>query len=192
MNVDASMQAKKKWKTIVISTGEKIFAGKLAEASIQPQAGQMVRLMDIPEPESSEYGFFEDIHDHESGIAFVEAVQQAAVTHHGHIAPAFIERLIGTGHAEIEARLKAYLDKHTRKLCGDDADGQVNRVAGHFLLCAFAGKLATEWGLLPWEASDAFRAVKKCFRGWLAARGSSGAMEDKAIIDRTKLFITKP
>jgi len=188
---DAKLKRTKKWRVTFISTGEKALAGKLAEAGLDPQGGQAVRFLNIPAPENSDYGFFEDIHDFESANAFANAIKQAAVSHYGHIAPAFIARLIETGHAEIEARLKEYLNKNIGKLCGEDADGQVKRVAGHFLLCAFAGRLATEWGLLPWETNDAFRAAKKCYRGWLATRGTTGAMEDKALIDRVRLFITE-
>ena len=190
MNANASMQNTKAWRTIVISTGEKTFEGKLAEVNLQPQAGQTVRFLNIPAPENSEHGFFEDIHDHASGVAFADAIKQAAVTNYGHIATAFIRKLIEVGHPEIEAQLKDYLDRNITKLCKEDADGQVGRVAKHFLLCAFAGRLAAEWGILPWEKGDASRAVSKCFRGWLAVRGTTGAMEEKDLINRVKRFIT--
>jgi putative DNA primase/helicase len=191
LTVNTTLQSKKAWRTIVISTGEKTFTGKLAEAGIKPQAGQVVRLLDVSAPKDSLHGFFEDIHadEFESGNAFANAIKQAAAAHYGHVAPAFIKRLIKAGHDEIAERLKNYLASNTAKLCGEGVDPQVERVSGHFLLCAFAGRLATEWGILPWKEGDAFSAVKACFQDWLATRGSTGAFEDKALITHVKRFI---
>jgi uncharacterized protein (DUF927 family) len=45
--------------------------------------------------------------------------------------------------------------------------------------------------LLPWEVKAPFRAAKACFKDWLRTRGTTGAMEDKALIDRTRLFLTE-
>ena len=190
-------QGTSSWRTIAISSGEKTFKEKLAEAKHPAQAGQLVRFLDIPAPESNLDGFFfEDIHGHDSGKAFVEAIKQAAVTNYGHIAPRFIKHLIETGHSNIETRLIAYLARYAGKLYGEEADPQAQRVAGHFTLCAFAGRLAAEWGLVPWKKGDAFRAIKACFQGYVATRGTTGAMEDKPIFDNVmhnikKLDLTK-
>ena len=191
MKENATLQKSQAWRTIVISTGEQTFEKMLTNAGIRPKAGQLVRFLDVSAPKDSQHGFFEDIHadEFESGNAFANAIKQAAATHYGHVAPAFIKCLIKAGHDKIEERLKAYLARNINTLCGEGVDPQVERVAGHFLLCAFAGRIAAEWGILPWETRDAFRAVKSCFQGWLAIRGSTGAMEDKAIITHVKRFI---
>ena len=188
MKANGKMQATEGWQVIAISTGEKTFEEKLAEAGLKSKAGQLVRFLNISAPTDGE-GFFEDIHEFDSANAFANAIKQAVVMHYGHVAPAFIKHLIEAGHAEIETRLKRYLDNNSDKLCDEDADGQVKRVAGHFLLCAFAGKLAIEWELLPWENKDVVRSIKACFQAWLSTRGTTGPMEDKALIEHVKRFI---
>ena len=75
------------------------------------------------------------------------------------------------------------------RLCLDGVSGQVQRVARRFLLCAAAGEMAAEWGLLPWRKGEALQAVKTCFDAWLAIRGGSGPAEDTAILEQVKLFI---
>ncbi|MDL2291176.1 hypothetical protein LJC09_03640, partial [Desulfovibrio sp. OttesenSCG-928-F20] len=63
------------------------------------------------------------------------------------------------------------------------------RVAGRFHLCAVAGELATEWGLLPWKEGDAKRAAQKCFKAWLDHRGGTGAAEDATVVRQVTLFL---
>jgi uncharacterized protein (DUF927 family) len=62
-------------------------------------------------------------------------------------------------------------------------------VAGRFLLCAAAGEMAVEWGILPWAKGDALAAVKKCFDAWIENRGGTGAAEDRNIIEQVTLFL---
>lgn len=73
--------------------------------------------------------------------------------------------------------------------CPADASSQVERVARRFALCAAAGEMAAEWGLLPWAKGGALQAVKACFDAWLVLRGGSGAAEDTAILEQVTFFI---
>lgn len=65
----------------------------------------------------------------------------------------------------------------------------MERVGRRFALCAAAGEMAADWGLLPWGKGEALQAVKNCFDAWLAQRGGAGAAEDAAIVEQVTLFI---
>ena len=184
---DGSARAVRSWRCMILSTGEKGLAEKIAEEGGRVQAGQMVRLIDVPADAGAGMGIFEDLHGHESPRVFADALRHAAATDHGHAARFFIGKFLEA--PDIAAQLHAALDAGLSILCPAEASGQVQRVARRFLLCAVAGEMATDWGLLPWSNGEALQAVKACFDAWLAVRGGSGAAEDDAIIAQVSLFI---
>jgi putative DNA primase/helicase len=185
---DGSAKETKSWRCMVLSTGEKGLAEKIVEEGGRVQAGQLVRLIDIPADAGAGFGLFEDLHGHESPQAFADAVKQAAAAHYGHAAREFIGAIQGS-RDEAASELRNFHVGGVPLLCPDDASGQVQRVARRFLLCAAAGERAAEWGLLPWKKGEALQAVKVCFDAWLTLRGGAGATEDTAIVEQVSLFI---
>lgn len=185
---DGSARAARSWRCMVLSTGEKGLAEKIAEEGGRVQAGQAVRLIDVPADAGAGMGIFEDLHGHESPQAFADALKLAASTDYGHAARAFISKVQQCREESTNTLYKG-LEAGLSHLCPADADGQVKRVTRRFLLCALAGEMAAEWELLPWKQGQALAAVKVCFDAWLSHRGGTGAAEDTAIIEQVKLFI---
>jgi putative DNA primase/helicase len=185
---DGSAKDARSWRCMVLSTGEKGLADKILEEGGRVQAGQTVRLVDVPADAGAGMGIFENLHGHKSPRAFADAIKNAAATNYGHVARAFISEILSR-QATVAAELHEFLIVGLSLLCPDKASGQVQRVARRFLLCAAAGEMAAEWGLLPWVKGEALEAVKTCFNAWLALRGGSGAAEDTAIINQVTLFI---
>lgn len=185
---DGSAKPAKDWRVMYLSTGEKGLEAAIAEFGGKVTAGQLVRLVDIPADAGAGMGVFENIHDCSTSQEFADALNAAAATHYGHLAPAFIARVIENKDAVI-AKLTGGLTPKLAKLCGDDPGGQVGRVAKRFHLCAVAGELAAEWGLVPWPKGEATRAVTKCFKAWLEYRGGTGAAENMAIVRQLELFL---
>lgn len=185
---DGSARTAKSWRCMVLSTGEKGLAEKIAEEGGKVQAGQLVRLVDVPADAGAGMGIFENIHGHESPRAFADAIKRASVADYGHAARAFIVK-VQEGREQLQKDLHVALDSAVKKLCPAEASGQVQRVARRFALCAAAGEMSVEWGLLSWEKGEALAAVKTCFEAWLVHRGGSGAAEDTAILEQVALFI---
>lgn len=185
---DGSARTARSWRCMVLSTGEKGLAEKIAEEGGRVQAGQAVRLIDVPADAGAGMGIFEDLHGQESPQAFADAIKHAAATHYGHAARAFIATFQENRDDATNTLHKA-LSAGLSQLCPDNADGQVQRVARRFLLCALAGEMAAEWRLLPWSQGEALAAVKVCFETWLVRRGGMGAAEDAAIVEQVTLFI---
>lgn len=185
---DGSTRRAKSWRCTILSTGEKGLAEKIAEDGGRVQAGQTVRLIDVPADAGAGMGIFENLHGFESPQAFADAIKRAAAIHYGHAARAFICK-IQEHREDVTSTLNRGLEAGMQALCPSDADGQVKRVAKRFLLCAMAGEMASEWGLLSWEQGEALAAVKVCFDAWLSFRGGSGAAEDTAIVEQVRLFI---
>jgi putative DNA primase/helicase len=185
---DGSARRAKDWRGILLSTGEKSLSDKIIEEGGRVQAGQTVRLIDVPADAGSGLGIFEDLHGHADARVFADAIKQSAATHYGHAARGFIRSIIENREAAVSA-LNAFLTDGVSLLCHDGASGQVQRVAKRFLLCAVAGEMASEWGILPWAKGESLAAVKVCFAAWLAARGGEAPAEETSILEQVTLFI---
>ena len=81
------------------------------------------------------------------------------------------------------------LDTLVNQLCTSSVDGQVKRAAARFCLCLTAGLLAVKFDVLPLTAEDIAKGINKCFEAWLAERGTTGALENAQIVERTKQFL---
>lgn len=185
---DGSARTPKEWRIMFLSTGEKGLEEVITEEGGKVKAGQAVRLIDIPADAGAGMGLFENIHDHDSPTAFADAIKKTASKHYGYVSRSFIARVLKEGDT-VNEKLSSGLPKYLKKLCGDDADGQVDRVAKYFHLCAVAGELAAEWELLPWKKHEASRAIRTCFQAWLDRRGGTDAAEDTAILRQVTLFL---
>lgn len=185
---DGSAKAIRSWRCMVLSTGEKGLAEKIADEGGHVQAGQSVRLIDVPADAGAGMGIFEDLHGNESPQAFADALKRAAATDYGHAARAFISKVQEHREKAISS-LSQFLAEGLPLLCPDGVSGQVQRVARRFLLCAAAGEMSAEWGIFPWEKGEALQATRKCFDAWLSLRGGAGSAEDTAILERVTFFI---
>ena len=82
------------WRLLFLSTGEHSLEQHIAEAGQRIQAGQEVRLVDVPADAGTGYGLFEDLHASENGKAFADHLRGEATTHHyGHAGRAFVAAL---------------------------------------------------------------------------------------------------
>lgn len=186
---DGSAKAIKSWRTLVLSTGEVSLADRIKEEGFRVQAGQTVRLIDIPADAGAGLGLFEDLHGFASPRELSDAIRKAAATHYGHPSRAFIKK-IQENRADFEQALARFMSDGLSAICDDqDASGQVQRVAKRLLLCAVAGEMATEWGIFPWTQGEALDAAKRCFQAWLSLRGGMGAAEDTAILSDVCRFL---
>ena len=172
----------------MLSTGEKGLAEKIDEEGGRVQAGQSVRLIDVPANAGAGFGLFEDLHGHADAREFADALRYSAAKHYGHAGRAFIRELVKHDATAVH-EIHEFLSSGIPLLCPDGASGQVQRVAKRFLLCAAAGEAAAGWGLLPWNKGEALSSVKKCFDAWLEHRGGAGAAEDTAIVEQVMLFV---
>lgn len=154
---------------------------------IQAKAGQEVRLIGIPAvSRDAQYGVFEDIHDLPNGAEFSKYLCLAAGSNYGTPFKAYIAKIapnIDTVRAQWD---KFLYDRDW--FISVDSDGQVRRAKHRFLLVAFAGELATEYGITGWNIGDAINAAKNCFHEWIENRGGTESREKKRILDQVKKF----
>ncbi|RHZ98855.1 DUF927 domain-containing protein [Cereibacter sphaeroides] len=178
------------WRVLFLSSGEISLAQKMAEDGRQHRAmaGQEVRIVDIVADAGRGMGLFEDLHSFKTADAFARHLKAATAKHHGHAAIAFLEELVPKVKVYRE-RAAAFVKGFHEAHCPPGADGQVSRVLARFALVTAAGELATEFGVLPWQAGDASHGAAVCFEAWMRGRGGSGAAEDREAVALVRRFI---
>ena len=80
-----------RWRSSVLSTGERSIATTMAEGGHRIKAGQTVRLLDVPAQRT--FGAWDNLHQFATGTAFSDALKREAATHYGHAGRAFLEKL---------------------------------------------------------------------------------------------------
>lgn len=177
-----------RWRSSVLSTGERSIATTMAEGGNRIKAGQTVRLLDVPAQRA--HGAWDNLHQHASGTAFSDAIKRAAVTDYGHAGRAFLEKLT----RDHESNFSDYLDtiKALPELQAAGDEGQAKRVAARFAVLALAGELATSYGVTGWAEGEAIKAAGVGFAAWQSLRGAvHGNAEHNQITERIVSFIER-
>jgi len=66
---------------------------------------------------------------------------------------------------------------------------EVGRIAARFALAAFAGELATRFGVTGWTQGDAMKAGLRCFNDWLNESGGAMGADEKALFSQVATFL---
>ncbi|MBK9655065.1 MAG: DUF927 domain-containing protein [Rhodanobacteraceae bacterium] len=185
---DGSLRAPATWRVLFLSTGEIGLANLMQEAGGRERGGMAVRVVDLPADAGAGLGVFDVVPEGMRPGEFADALRAAASRYHGTAINGFLDAL--TKNLE-QARgfLREYVPNLAADLAGNDAAGQVRRVAQRFALIAAGGRLASEYGITGWEAWEAPDAVRRCFADWLANRGSKGESEPAAMLAAVRHFL---
>ncbi|MDN6336988.1 MAG: DUF927 domain-containing protein [Halomonas sp.] len=182
-NRNGSARQARRWRIALLSSGERTLAGHMSEAGQRPKAGQSVRLLDIPAKQT--HGTFDTLHNCDDGRAFADHLKSEVTRHHGHLGPAFIEKLIRDTR-DLPAEIERF-----SKLPYFDTDHPLHgRAAKALVLIALAGELATEYGLTGWREGEALDAAADALKGWKSLQGSVQT-EHEQILASVRTFIER-
>ncbi|WP_084153788.1 DUF927 domain-containing protein [Simplicispira psychrophila] len=175
-----------RWRSSVLSTGERSITTTMAEGGHRIKAGQTVRLLDVPA--QRQYGAWDCLHQFASGTEFSDALKREAATHYGHAGRAFLEKLSRDHDTSFSAALDAI-----KALPGLQGEGsQAARAAARFAVLALAGELATTYGVTGWPKGAAIEAAAVGFAAWQSLRGpDKGNSERGQIADRINGFLER-
>ena len=167
-------RAKLSWRLLALSSGERSLSEHAAIGGNAAHAGAELRMVDV-NAGTRTHRAFDDLHGL-AGADFHRLLTVAVGAHHGHIGPAFVEKLLARddrpGLLEDFARVRA-------KFREDNA--QAGRVADRFAVIALAGEMAIAFGLLPWTQGSALADCQLLYDEWLSRVGSGNA-EDRQIL----------
>lgn len=172
-----------RWRIAILSSGERTLAAHMSEAGQRPKAGQAVRLLDIPA--KRKYGAFDCLHHLSDGRAFADHLKSEVTRHHGHLGPAFIERLVKE-RRDLAAIVSQFTD--SPKFSTDHP--LQGRAAKALVLIGLAGELATEYGLTGWREGEALKAAEVALKGWRTFQGGVQT-EHEQILVSVRAFIER-
>lgn len=187
---EGDARSAKRFRNLVLSSGEKSLSDLMAQSGQTVMAGQEVRMIEIAADAGCGYGAFENIHGARTSQEFAEQLKRATLENHGHAGRSFVQALTDP---ELQPRLidriKATIQRFVDAYVPAEAVGQVGRVGRRFGLVAAAGELCIELGILPWPEGEALDACRKCFMAWIDLRGGIGNHEETQAIAQVHRFI---
>ncbi|UWF49671.1 DUF927 domain-containing protein [Pseudomonas sp. N3-W] len=176
-------RAKLSWRLLTLSSGERSLSEHAAISGNAAHAGAELRMVDV-NAGTRTHRAFDELHGLE-GADFHRQLTVAVGAHHGHLGPAFVEKLLAsddrTGLLEDFVGVRA-------SFVEDNA--QAGRVADRFAVIALAGEMAIAYGLLPWKPGTALADCRLLYGEWLSRVGSGNA-EDRQILAGILDFIDR-
>jgi uncharacterized protein (DUF927 family) len=187
---DGSAAEPRSWRATLISSGELPIEAKIAEEySRKAQAGQTVRLLDIPADRDRQYGVF----DTDGGLGdagkLADAIKRKATSAYGTAGPALVRTLVAAGLDMVARVARTKIEKFVQERTPKQASEQVGRVARKFALIAVAGELAILTKIAPWAEGEAWDAAAQAFERWTDVRGGTGSHEDRQAVAQVRLCI---
>ncbi|RTL30999.1 MAG: DUF927 domain-containing protein, partial [Rhodocyclaceae bacterium] len=151
-------------------------------------AGQEVRFCELPADAEAGFGCWETLHGQPDGARFSEHLQRNAARHYGTAYPEFVATVI-EHRAEMPAQFEQLRANFEQRALSDRAGGQAIRAATRFAAVAYAGELATEWGLTGWPKGEAVLASMRMFKDWLRAFGGEENREPRKMFEQVQVWI---
>ncbi len=185
-----SSRKKLVWTLLFLSAGELTLADHVRAIGRQIRGGVEVRLLNIEADAGAGMGVFENLHGVDSADAFSRRLKDAARTYYGTSLRAFLQMLT-SDRAGAEVGLRNARQAFLKDNLQAGACGEVSRAAARFALIGGAGELASQFGLTGWEDGEAIRAAGRCFRDWVAARGTAGGSDIEAAVRDVRRFIER-
>lgn len=169
------------WNIAMLSSGELGLGDHLASAGEKRYAGQEVRFIELAADSGKGAGMWSSLHGLAGGKEFTDALKRSATKFYGTAGRAFIGQLV-KHLSDIRKRWNQHDQAFSASYKPDNAGGQVMRVLSSFSLAAFAGEMAAEFGVVPWDKGAASDAASALFAEWLKERPSIGNSEEAQII----------
>lgn len=157
---DITLRETAHWRVLGLSSSEQTTAELLTDAGERINAGQEVRLTDVPAVAVSDaLGVFERVKS--SGSADAHAIESAVREHYGTAGKHWLDYL-ACNITEATDKLRAHADEFMNSMHAQALPSQAERVCRRFAACAAAGEVATEKGLTGWAPGFASAQVAVC------------------------------
>ncbi|TNV00121.1 MULTISPECIES: TOPRIM and DUF927 domain-containing protein [Providencia] len=166
------------WKTVAISTGEKDIETFLSMAGIKVNAGQLVRLLNIPMERATE------LHGCETGKAHADLIKVNCRDSYGAAGRYWIEYL-SSHKDEAKAAYRAAQQRWS-KLIPSSYGEQVHRASDRFATLEAALIMGRE--ITGWGEQDCRDVVQTIFNVWVAEFGT-GNKEYEQIKEQAEAFL---
>jgi uncharacterized protein (DUF927 family) len=165
----------KEWKLLFLSTGEKTLSEAMEEAGKDEftKAGQSVRFVDLSVDISNKFGIFNSIPNSiKSSAELANSIKKNSKKYYGTPILRFLFELPNY-FENLEDSFKVHQKAWIEGLEIENADSQILRVVDRFAVVAFAGALACQMGILPFDSKEVYSAVGEVLKNWLKERAKN-------------------
>ncbi|OWF77192.1 DNA primase [Yersinia kristensenii] len=170
----------KRWRAMAFSTGEIDLESYIRADGGKVNAGQLVRLLNVPITKATVYHGFKD------GKAHADAMRDACKDHYGAVGRAWIKCL--ASQKEVAAQAVRDAERRWIALLPDEASEQVRRVASRFAILEAALLLSKH--LTSWNEQECRDALQHGFNAWVNDFGM-GNRESKAWAEQAESFLQR-
>ncbi|MDR0806984.1 MAG: DUF927 domain-containing protein [Enterobacteriaceae bacterium] len=170
----------KRWRALAFSTGETDLESYIKADGVKVNAGQLVRLLNVPITKATEY------HGYADGKAHADALRAASQNHYGAAGRQWIKDLASQKEAAAEAVSAA--GQRWLSLLPKEASDQVRRVSSRFAILEAALMLSGH--LTGWNAQECRDALLHSFNAWVNEFGMQNR-EARAWIEQTESFLQR-
>ncbi|MBU2886737.1 DUF927 domain-containing protein [Gilvimarinus agarilyticus] len=171
MGPGAGSGAYHSWHTIPVVTGEQSFLSFIRAKDGSLKNGHIARVLDIPV--SQETMIVPGVG--QTGAALADMIKEQCLEYYGTAFKSFTKDFIDTATKEHGwfSSLKDELETLAQSFRSKVDRSHEKRAAEHFAVIRFAGKLAVNFGVLPFSQDGIINAVDTAFEAWC------GGLEDK-------------
>ncbi|HEM7577730.1 TPA: DUF927 domain-containing protein [Serratia marcescens] len=170
----------KRWRAMAFSTGEIDMESYIRADGGKVNAGQLVRLLNVPISKATEY------HGYADGKAHADAMREACKANYGAVGREWIKQL--ASQKEVSAESVRIAERRWLGLLPDEASEQVRRVASRFAVLEAA--LLLSQPLTGWEVQECRDALQHSFNAWVNEFGM-GNREAKAWVEQAEAFLQR-
>lgn len=168
----------KRWRAMAFSTGEIDLESYIRADGGKINAGQLVRLLNVPISKATEF------HGYADGKAHADAMKDGYQNNFGAIGREWIAYL--AEHREQAVKIVRDSERRWLSLLPPEASEQVRRVASRFAILDAALRLSSD--LTGWDESVSHDALLHSFNAWVSEFGM-GNREAKAWVEQATAFL---
>jgi len=170
----------KRWRAMAFSTGEIDMESYIRADGGKVNAGQLVRLLNVPISKATEF------HGLPDGKSHADAMRDACKMNYGAVGREWIKQLASQKEASAESVRVA--ERRWLGLLPEEASEQVRRVASRFAV--LEGALVLSLHLTGWGAQECRDALQHSFNAWVNEFGM-GNRESKAWVEQAESFLQR-
>lgn len=168
----------KRWRAMAFSTGEIDLESYIRADGGKINAGQLVRLLNVPISKATEF------HGYADGKAHADAMKDGYQNNFGAIGRKWIAYL--AEHRDQAVKVVRDSERRWLSLLPPEASEQVRRVASRFAILDAALRLSSD--LTGWDESVSHDALLYSFNAWVSEFGM-GNREAKAWVEQATAFL---
>lgn len=170
----------KRWRAMAFSTGEIDMESYIRADGGKVNAGQLVRLLNVPISKATVF------HGLPDGKSHADAMRDACKMNYGAVGREWIKQLASQKEASAESVRVA--ERRWLGLLPEEASEQVRRVASRFAV--LEGALILSLRLTGWDAQECRDALQHSFNAWVNEFGM-GNRESKAWVEQAESFLQR-